>query len=151
MCLVFALALVSFAQSSRADDLETIPALPADIEQHLYVYNATVTEVYDADTITVQVDLGFHVSMEMRLRLYGIDTWEVRGAERPRGLVARDWLRERVLGKQVKFRSVRDGSRITGKFGRYLAVIYDMNPGSNEWTNINDELVRLGHGEYEDY
>lgn len=151
MCLVFALALVSFAHSVKADDLELVPDLPADIEQYLYVYNAEVTEVYDGDTITVEVDLGFHVSMEMRLRLYGIDTWEVRGSERERGLIARDWLRERVLGEQVKFRSIRDGNRITGKFGRYLAVIYDMNPGSTEWTNINDELVRLGHGEYEDY
>ena len=141
----------SFAGSAKAEDLERIPDLPADMMDHLYVYQAEVISVYDADTITVLVDLGFHVSFEMRLRLYGIDAWELRGSEREQGLVARDWLRERILGETIMFRSVRDGSRITGKFGRYLAVLYDREEDAPGFTNINNLLVTEGHAEFVDY
>ena len=48
-----------------------------------YLYKATVTEVYDGDTITVDIDLGLNVWLkDQTLRLLGIDTPELRGEER---------------------------------------------------------------------
>lgn len=111
-----------------------------------------MVSIYDGDTLTVEVDLGFDVTMKRRLRLYGIDTFELRGSERKRGLRARDWLREKVLGKEVIFRSVRTSSgRYTGSFGRYLAVLYVDGLNAPGFKNINRWLIEEGHGVYKDY
>ena len=47
----------------------------------MYRYKATVTDVYDADTITVDVDLGFHaVLRKIKVRLHGINAPEMLAA-----------------------------------------------------------------------
>jgi len=57
--------------------------LSKKIMDNLYYYRARVTKVYDGDTITVDIDLGFHVGLKSeKIRLYRIDTPEVRGPER---------------------------------------------------------------------
>lgn len=90
----------------------------------MYIYMATVVAAYDADTITVDVDLGFHqISQGIKLRLFGIDAPEMRGVERPQGTVARDWLRDQILDKQIVLRTYKDG-RGKGKYGRWLADIF---------------------------
>lgn len=41
----------------------------------MYEYRAFVRKVYDGDTITVDIDLGFEVLLKnQKLRLYGINT-----------------------------------------------------------------------------
>lgn len=109
----------------------------------LYHYRALITDVYDGDTVTADVDLGFQVSLKSeKFRLYRIDTPEVRGPEREQGLISRDWLRERILGKEVLLVTVKDRK---GKYGRWLTDI---------WLDdvcINDELVDKGLAEYRDY
>lgn len=114
----------------------------------LYLYKAHVTDVYDADTITVDIDLGFNTWIkDERIRLARIDAPEVRGKEKIEGKAARDWLRERILGKEILLRTVKSkkGADSKGKFGRYLGevIINDVN--------MNDELVKVGHAEYREY
>ena len=83
------------------------------------------------------VDLGFLHFQEMKLRLYGIDTPELRGEEREQGIIVRDILREMVLGKEVTIRSYKDKQ---GKYGRYLAnIILEDGLEVNQW------LVDNGH------
>ena len=114
----------------------------------MYEYDATVTKVYDGDTITVDFDLGLYVGLRKQtIRLYGIDTPEVQGEERPDGLVSRDWLRDQILDKKVKIETRKDGK---GKFGRWLGIV-KVKQENGEWLNLNDELVRLGLAEYRDY
>lgn len=67
---------------------------------------------------------------------------KVRGKERPQGLISRDWLRERILGKEVLIQTIKDKK---GKYGCYLAEIIF------EGVNINDERVSNGLAEYKDY
>ena len=114
----------------------------------LYLYKAHVTDVYDADTITVNVDLGFHTwAHDEKIRLARINAPEVRGKEKVQGKVARDWLRNKILGKAILLRTLKNkkGADSKGKFGRYLGeVILD-------GVNINDTLVEVGHAEYKDY
>ena len=87
----------------------------------MYEYNATVLQVYDGDTITIEVDLGFKISQTIKVRLAGIDTPEVKGSERERGLMVRDWLRDKILGKEVCIKTYKDK---TGKYGRYIAEVF---------------------------
>ena len=43
-----------------------------------YYYIAEVVSVYDGDTCTCVVDLGFKTSTRIKVRLVGIDTPEIR-------------------------------------------------------------------------
>ena len=100
----------------------------------MYEYRAYVTKVYDGDTITVDIDLGFEVWLKgQKLRLSGIDTPEVRGSSRSEGLKARDALRVMILEKVI---SIKSHGR--GKYGRWLADIY------LEGVNINQRLLSEG-------
>jgi micrococcal nuclease len=102
----------------------------------MYNYKAHIKDVYDGDTVTAVVDLGFLHYQEMKLRLYGIDTPELRGPEREQGLIVRDIVREMILDKEVEIHSFKDKQ---GKFGRYLATILI------DGLNLNDWLVENGH------
>jgi len=87
-----------------------------------FVYSAFVTDVYDGDTITINIDLGFGMKMEkVKLRVFGIDTPELRGPEKKAGIVARDFVRDLILNKNVIIKTHRDKK---GKYGRYLGEIF---------------------------
>lgn len=108
----------------------------------MYEYKAKVVKVYDGDTITALIDLGFGVTFKEKIRLYGINTPEIRGKERPDGLISRDRLRDRILDKDVIIKTFKDKK---GKYGRYIAEIY------LEEENINEWLVSEGLAEKRDY
>ena len=106
------------------------------MDDHLYHYRSIVTGVYDGDTITVDIDLGLNLWVRSRkVRLYGIDTPEIRGEERPEGLKVRDWLRERILNKTIILKTYRDKS---GKYGRLLGSVW------LDGENLNEVMVELG-------
>ncbi|MEN0047820.1 MAG: thermonuclease family protein [Bacteroidota bacterium] len=103
----------------------------------MYQYNAFVTSVYDGDTITCDIDLGFYTSLKkQKFRLQGLDAPELRGAERTQGLTSRDKLRELILGKEVIIHSLRDRKE---KYGRWLAIVYTM-----DGINVNEYLIKHG-------
>ncbi len=105
----------------------------------LYFYKAYVEKVYDGDTITCTIDFGFNLSMKkQKIRLYGINTPELRGAERAAGLVARDQLRDQILHKNVLIKTFKDKK---GKYGRYLATIFLDSVNINEWLVQNGYAV----------
>ena len=88
----------------------------------IYKYKATVVRVVDGDTIDVDIDLGFFISMKrQRIRLHGIDAPEVRGSERFSGLESKAWLQNKVEGKKIELVTFQDAK---GKYGRWLAVVY---------------------------
>jgi micrococcal nuclease len=103
----------------------------------MYTYKAKITEVYDGDTVTALVDLGFRISFEIKIRLLGINTPELRGAERPQGLIARDRLRELILNKEVVLKTEKDRQE---KFGRWLGKIFL----PNSTTSVNQQLIEEG-------
>ena len=108
-----------------------------------YNYEATVISVYDGDTVTLMVDLGFGTATKQRFRLSRINTPEVRGTDRERGVVSRDYLRDLLpYGKVVGVRTIKDSQE---KYGRYLAEIFDGE------ICVNDLLVQAGMAEYRSY
>lgn len=101
-----------------------------------YIFNATVVHVVDGDTVDVVVDLGFQISYDVRLRLYGIDTPELRSSdaqERADAQVAKRRVAELLLDRKVTLETFK-----TDKYGRYLSVIYLDN------ANINEQLLTEG-------
>jgi micrococcal nuclease len=115
----------------------------------MYHYKAEVLSIYDADTITVRIDLGFTNTTDKVLRLARINAWELRLEEREDGLKARDWLRSVIPpGTDIMVKTVKDK---TGKYGRYLADIYSYDEECDKFVNLNDELVTMGHAIYKEY
>ncbi len=108
---------------------------------NLYHYRATVVRVYDGDTIWVDIDLGFHIWFKrVKIRLARIDAPEIRGPERPAGLVARDFLRQLILNKPILLQTLKDRK---GKYGRYLGEIWLEQEG--QYINVNDEMLARGY------
>lgn len=110
----------------------------------MYTYDAEVVSVYDGDTATATVDLGFKVSaIKVKLRFYGIDTAEIRGGTeitKTAAREARDYVKEKILGKKIRMKSLGKG-----KYGRYLAIIWAVDDDGNvAEESLNDELIRLG-------
>ena len=112
-----------------------------------YHYKAEVLSIYDGDTMTVRVHLGLDVSINVTLRLRGINTPEVRGEERPKGLAARDYLRSLLLPMSVVYLETHKDKK--GKYGRYVADVYKETPVG--MLNINRHLVAQGHAVYKNY
>ena len=97
----------------------------------MYEYRAFVRKVYDGDTITVDIDLGFDVVLKgQKIRLLKINAPEVRGEQRPEGLKSRDALRERIGNKWVKVKTQQDKK---GKYGRWLGEIWLDDICVNDW------------------
>ena len=107
----------------------------------MYEYRAIVTKIYDGDTITVDLDLGFGIwKKKQSLRLGRIEAAEVRGEERELGLKVRDTLREWLpLGSEVIVKTNKDK---TGKYGRYLAEVFSTVYQPDDLPlSINDRLL----------
>jgi micrococcal nuclease len=92
--------------------------------------------VQDGDSVVLDIQLGFNIAMlSQRIRLFGINTPEIRGTERPLGLIAAARLRGLIEGKEVMLHSHKDRS---GKYGRWLGTIY------LDDTNINKLMLQEG-------
>ena len=94
----------------------------------MYEYKAKIRSVYDGDSFRADLSLGFGVidtgakGKGRAFRLYGIDTPEMTGKDRPKGIAARDYVREMMpIGSEVIIKSIMDTS---GKYGRYLAIVF---------------------------
>lgn len=84
-----------------------------------YNYNAVITNVVDGDTFDFEIDLGFGITYSNRLRLYGVNTPEVRGKEKVEGLKVKRKVKRMIENKQVTLHT----RKWQGKFGRYIASV----------------------------
>ena len=78
---------------------------------------------------------------KQKVRLLGINTPEVRGPEREKGLVSRNRLRDLIDGKDIIVSTYKDKG---GKYGRLLATIF------LDGVDINQQLVDEGLAEVYD-
>jgi micrococcal nuclease len=116
----------------------------------VFEYAAQVTSVYDGDTFRADVDLGFNIwKFDEQFRLNRINTPEVKGVERPAGLVARSlFLTKLKVGDKFFLRTIKEGDHDKQeKYGRYLAEIY---PNGFDDYCLNDFLVTSGVAKYYD-
>ena len=103
----------------------------------MYEYRAYVSRVYDGDTITVDIDLGFGIVFKsQKIRLVRINAPEIRGDERQTGLVSRDALRDKIGNKWVTIKTSKDKK---GKYGRWLGEVWIDDACINDW------LIKEGH------
>jgi micrococcal nuclease len=145
--------LVQSIRAKRADD----PALPQGKRRRpkakakalkrpahpMHVYKARVIRVVDGDTLLTDVDLGFQVHKEQRLRLAGIDTPPL---DSPSGAKASAYVLDRLA--EVEFVVVWTVK--IDLYGRYVAHVF-YQPGESDkrlvalqGKYLNQELVNRG-------
>ena len=114
-----------------------------EFQKPTYTYRVVqVLHIVDGDTVDVLIDVGFHTYITKRLRFLGVDTWEVRGEERERGLIAKARLAELLAdADRIYVQTVMDA---TGKYGRLLAWLFCEK--GDTVINVNEQLLLEGHG-----
>jgi len=113
----------------------------------MYEYKAIVKKVYDADTITVDIDLGFGTWLKnQQIRLYGINAPEVRGESKVAGFAARDALLKWMpLESEIIIVTIKDDKE---KYGRWLGKIYLQHLVFDKGAvliSVNERLVTEGY------
>ena len=123
----------------------------------VFVYPIRVTRVVDGDTVDADIDLGFRVHTNKRIRLYGFNAPESRTRdkeEKKRGLAAKKRLQQLLdAAPEVHLRS-----HGTGKYGRVLGDLMiekdhyttdeDINElyEDGEWISLATILIKESHG-----
>lgn len=110
----------------------------------MYEYRVKqVLAVVDGDTIDVDIDLGFDISITKRVRLAGIDTPESRTsdkAEKVLGLEVKNLLKE-TLKKATNILIRTEKPDSSEKYGRVLGWLYI--DGDND--SVNQTLIASGY------
>jgi len=103
----------------------------------LYTYSALVTRIVDADTVLLDISLGFDLwHKNQRIRLAYINAPEL---VTPEGKVARDYVAMLLgpLPATVTLVTIKDR---TDNYGRYLGVLT-----TAQGVNVNQTLLDTGH------
>jgi micrococcal nuclease len=110
----------------------------------MYEYRVkSVLAVIDGDTIDVEIDLGFDISITKRVRLAGIDTPESRTTdknEKTLGLEAKALLKQQLAGaKTIVIKTEKPDS--SEKYGRVLGWVYLDGAA----TSFNETMIASGY------
>ena len=112
----------------------------------MYQYQAYLLRVIDGDTIDVDIDLGFNIKVKKRIRLYNIDTWEVRtrdSEEKKKGFAAKARLEDILKQNNNTFLLISHG---LGKFGRVLGTIkVGSIDGDSSLNDVVKQLISEGY------
>ena len=113
-------------------------------------YDVKVIKVIDGDTVDVDIDLGFGVTLtDERVRIMGIDTPESRTRDKVEDLfgeAAKARLKELMEegGKLITTEN-RKGEDMKGKFGRILGVFKVERFENGPAELVTDILIEEGH------
>lgn len=96
----------------------------------MYEYKARLKSVVDGDTLDLYVDVGFRVTLTLRVRLLGVDAPEMHGVlrtspEYARGVKARDFVIRWFSAQNREVLIARTQKDTQDKYGRWLATIVD--------------------------
>lgn len=103
-----------------------------------------ITEVIDGDTFEADVNLGYGVTVNLRFRIFGINTPEVFGPEKTKGIVSKEFVVKQFLNKTVII--VDKG---LDSFRRNLADVYFDSNGIQ--ANLGELLCTEGLAEKKVY
>jgi endonuclease YncB( thermonuclease family) len=146
--------LIYRVKNQYYESIQTQPASARPVlfrrQEKLYLYAGSVTKVVDGDTLVVSADLGFHVKIDVRIRLRGINTQELKPGrpdkEMSPAVMAKEFLKERLRHVEIIiFQTFK-----VDLYGRYVADIYYL-PGERDKETVfergrylNQDLVDAG-------
>ena len=98
-----------------------------------------IHRIIDGDTVDVDIDLGFNITIKQRVRLKGIDAAETRTKdleEKAEGIKARLWL-EKELSREGEW--IIETTK-EDKYGRILGTLYLVN----DPVTVNQRMLNEG-------
>ena len=109
-----------------------------------YIYRIkNILKVVDGDTIDADIDLGFSISLEKRIRLAGVDTPESRTTdlkEKAMGLESKEWLKKKLEGaKDIIIKTELPDS--TEKYGRIIGHLFI----NEQESSLNNQMINDGY------
>lgn len=111
------------------------------IKHDPYIRRCELHRVIDGDTVVLQIDMGFHCLTLQKVRLLGIDTPEIRGEERTKGLAAKEFVENWFALHLVNGTKVFVSTEKSDSFGRWLGEIY----AEGQAVSLNSQLMAKGH------
>ena len=98
-----------------------------------------INRVIDGDTVDLDIDLGFSITLKQRVRLKDINASETRTLdleEKKKGLEAKDWLKKELSreGEWIIETTKED------KYGRILGTLYCVG----DPVTINERMLNEG-------
>ena len=98
-----------------------------------------INRIIDGDTIDVDIDLGFHITVSHRVRLKDIDAAETRTKdleEKKKGIEARLWLEKELARKgEWIIETYKED-----KYGRILGTLYLIG----DPVTVNEKMLNEG-------
>ncbi len=110
------------------------------MDKNLYSYKAKLIKVIDGDTIDIEIDLGFDVHINQRLRLYNVDAPETRTKnllEKEAGLHVKFLVEVILTNKELYVKTIKTSD----KFGRYLADVYFNKVDDSGMASLSEYLI----------
>lgn len=111
----------------------------------MYIYRIKkINSVVDGDTIDCDIDLGFDISLNQRIRLAGIDTPESRTkdlVEKKWGLEAKDFLKKKLSEYKGNIIIKTEKIDSTEKYGRIIGWVYE----EGKDLSINEMMINEGY------
>jgi micrococcal nuclease len=99
-----------------------------------------VNKIIDGDTIDIDIDLGFNITISQRVRLAGINAPETKTKdlkEKENGIKSKEWLENKLNTKeQLTIKTEKDD-----KYGRILGWIYI----EENQISINNQMIEEGY------
>lgn len=105
------------------------------------LYPAQLARVIDGDTVELDFDVGFHVTVRHSVRLFGINCPEMHGESKVAGQLAKAFAEAWFAVQEDGIVAHTIKGRTEDKYGRYLARIYPKKPGAS----LNAALLTAGH------
>jgi micrococcal nuclease len=97
-------------------DINQNPEAVRNILRTPYFYYGRFVEALDGDTVRLQLDVGFEITLNITARLHGVNSPEINTAK---GKVA-----QKFTEKQLKNTYIVVETKKREKYSRYLAKIY---------------------------
>jgi micrococcal nuclease len=125
-------------------DLDKSQNCPLILGDKMYEYRVKkLINVVDGDTIDVDIDLGFDISLTKRVRMAGIDTPESRTSdkmEKALGLEAKEYLKKHIKdAKDIVIKTELPDS--SEKYGRILGWVY----ADGATKSVNEVMIEDGY------
>jgi len=108
-----------------------------------YVYRGKLARVIDGDTLELDLDVGFNITIRATVRLELINAPELNTAA---GKRAKNYIARKLKGTHLVIET-----KDPGKYGRYIAKIFyhrtrkDYREILQHGSLINDDMIQAGH------
>lgn len=111
------------------------------------IYKAVVKRVYDAETIVINIDLGFGSWLHhFKVKLAGIEAKDKRGGNLENAV---NWLSDKILYREIVIMSVKGAGPRQGKYEVYIFKTYsDTFSSKSKYGEIVEGLVENGYATY---